>query len=333
MTSAKTWLIINPTAGRNNGDRVGHQLKDYLATRNFPVTIHEPAGEDKFTDMARRALHEGVDNLILAGGDGTFNLAINCLLRAWCEEHGCEQANTFPELPLTLGFIPTGTGNDFIKATAIPGKWQAACDVIIAGKTRTIDLGRVKVNDGSTADKANPNTDWHYFLNNIASGLDAQVGITATKVPLLRGNSVYLAALAYHLWKGYAGNDVEITFADDSATHRGPIGLCAVSNGVCYGGTFNIAPEAKLDDGLFSIVLAEWRGRFPTIKAIAAVLKGTHHSSPVVTTWQSSGVTVKTTHPIPLVTDGELVDASVTDYTVELLSRSARIFDGQKGTS
>lgn len=323
MANQQTWLIINPTAGRNAGNRLAHLIQDYLAERDFPVTIHAPAGEDKFSAMAREAFDQGVDNLILAGGDGTFNLAINCLMRTWYETHQCEPLS---ELPLKLGFIPTGTGNDFIKATNIPGKWQAACDVIIAAHTRTIDVGRVTVNQGSTAGAPDA-YEWHYFLNNIASGLDAQVGITATKVPILRGNSVYIAALMYHLWKGYAGNTVEISFADQTTVHRGPIGLCAVSNGVCYGGTFNIAPEAELDDGLFNVVLAEWQGRFPTVKAISAVLNGTHHHSPVVTMWQTTGVSVKTEIPIPLVTDGELVDEAVTDYSVEILNRSVRIFD------
>ena len=141
----------------------------------------------------------------------------------------------------------------------------------------------------------------------------------------MRGQIVYVLALLYHLIKGSKQNLATLRFINTQqaiADYKGPLALAATSNGVCYGGTFHIAPDASLDDGLFDVVIGEWHGRLATLKIIFGLLKGKHMQSKHVHGWQCQGINISTENPIPIASDGELVHEAVTKYQVTVLPKA-----------
>ncbi|CAD5943974.1 YegS/Rv2252/BmrU family lipid kinase [Planktothrix agardhii] len=116
-------LIFNPVAG------VGNANQDLLLIRQllepyFHLKVCLTTRENDPTQLAQDAIAENVDLVIASGGDGTVSAVAGAVI------------NT----NIPLGIIPRGTANAFSVALGIPTNIQGACEVIIAGLTRTVDM-------------------------------------------------------------------------------------------------------------------------------------------------------------------------------------------------
>ena len=136
-----------------------------------------------------------------------------------------------------LGVIPTGTGNDFAKASSIPLDWEQATRLlgvrIVAGATwRRVDVGRMNE---------------RYFANGVGIGFDARITKVARSYRWPIGDLVYLLALLRCIVDGVT--TPAMTISAEELTRSGPTTLVNVSNGAWIGGMFHIAPMADNSDG------------------------------------------------------------------------------------
>jgi len=125
------YVIVNPIAGRGYGARAAPEIERILNGLGvaFDLTLTARAGEA--VDLARRAVLDGYDTIVAAGGDGTYQEVINGMLQAADDgEVG------------TLGVLPVGSGCDFSYAVGIPPTLEEACARLVDGQARPIDLGR-----------------------------------------------------------------------------------------------------------------------------------------------------------------------------------------------
>ncbi len=115
----KTKLIVNPVSGTDEGLKVLPAINARLREAG-PVDVVLTIGPGDATDAARRAVEEGYERVVSAGGDGTLNEALNGIASV---DGGLDA--------VALGVIPIGTGNDFATALGLPQDAEAAAAMLL----------------------------------------------------------------------------------------------------------------------------------------------------------------------------------------------------------
>lgn len=288
-------LIVNPAAGRGAGRRLARAVHRRLADLGMHATLRQAEAPGHITALVADALARGEPRIVIAGGDGSLNEAVN----GYVGRAGPEQA---------LALVPIGTGNDFAKAAGIPRRWQDACEVVVHGTPRDVDAGCC-------------NGRW--FINGVGAGLDARVAQAASRVRWIRGSLTYaiglLRVLADH--RRPPNGIIE----HDAGTYRGGITLVAIMNGRVLGGLFPIAPSADPADGELNLVIGSDLSRRQIVALLPALLRGRHLGRPRVTCVTTRDVRVRVDEPVPLQIDGEVLGAPVTEIAVTLAPAAVRL--------
>lgn len=173
-------IIANPTAGSSAGKRAIPQIERLFAKYqlNFNLVCTERPWHA--AKLAKEAVDADYNVIIAAGGDGTSNEVINCLMEAKLEG----------KRALTLGVLGVGRGSDFAYGVNIPYDLEHACQVLVEDHRRAIDIGRVvggKYPQG------------RYFSNCVGVGFDAIGTIEAAKLPR-RQPGLVTGFAAAHRW-------------------------------------------------------------------------------------------------------------------------------------
>jgi YegS/Rv2252/BmrU family lipid kinase len=294
----KTLVIINPWAGRGTAGRRRPELEQALRQSGADYTIVATHARGGATELAWQGIEQGCERVIAVGGDGTLNEVVN----------GIKGAEADLGRRARLGIIPLGTGSDFIKAldgveaNDIDGGIRRA----ISNRTRTVDLGRVRVGDGEP----------RYFINALGMGLDAQVAAESLKLTKLKGIAVYLVAIIRAL-ANYKAHPMTVEY-DGHRVHRRLLFACP-ANGRCQGGGFWLTPDALIDDGLLDVCLVDKMRLDEIIRHIPKVMEGTHTGLRQVTMGRARDIKVTCAAPIPVATDGEVISTDARSVSVETL--------------
>ncbi len=254
-------LLVNPAARSGAHTGAAPRAAQRLRSHGIRTTIISGGSAAESSELLRTAIGLGTDAVVVAGGDGTVNLAIQ------------EVAGT----GIPLGVVPAGTGNDLAAAVGLTELHiDAAADAIAAGATRDIDLARVTRDDGST----------QYFGTVLASGFDSKVNDRANAMRWPRGGSRYnIAILVEFLALARIPYDVELHLEDGTTEHIvGDLVMATVGNGRTYGGGIPICPDADIADGVLDVTLVRPAGRLRLLRLLPRVYRGTHTTVPEVTT-------------------------------------------------
>jgi diacylglycerol kinase (ATP) len=240
-------LLTNPTAGRGRGARSRDAVLGRLRDAGLVVRNLQGRDADEALDLARQCVADGVESLVVSGGDGMVHLG----------------AQAVATTATRLGIIPTGTGNDVARYFDLPRKDPlAAADRVIAGRTRTIDLAR----SGS-----------RYFVTVLAAGFDAIVNERANRMTWPKGQMRYNLATVAEL---RTFEPLPYTLDLDGEVRRLDAMLVAVGNGPSFGGGLRITEGALLDDGLLDVVIIRPMSRPGLIRTYPKLFKGTHVTVP-----------------------------------------------------
>ncbi len=202
---------------------------------------------DEALDLARQCVADGVDALVVCGGDGMAHLG----------------AQAVATTGIPLGIIPAGTGNDVARYFDLPRKDPlAAADRVIAFEPRTIDLAR---------------SGTKYFITVLAAGFDAIVNERANRMTWPKGQMRYNLATLAEL---RVFEPLPYTIELDGETRRLDAMLVAVGNGPSFGGGLRITEGAVLDDGLLDVVIIKPMSKANLIKTYPKLFKGTHTTHP-----------------------------------------------------
>ncbi|WP_457206366.1 diacylglycerol kinase [Nocardioides sp. P5_C9_2] len=236
-------LLTNPTAGGGRGGRYREAALRRL--RDSGLVVRNLAGRDadEAADLALASVADGVEALVVCGGDGLVHLAVQAL------------AGT----GVPLGIIPAGTGNDVARYLDLPRRDPvAAADRVVARRTRTLDLAR----SGS-----------RHFVTVMAAGFDAIVNERANAMRWPRGQMRYNLATVAEL---RTFRPLPYTLDLDGATRRVDAMLVAVGNGPSFGGGLRITEGALLDDGLLDVVIIKEMSRAKLVRTYPKLFSGTH---------------------------------------------------------
>lgn len=250
-------LVVNERSGGGRAGRmlpkVARRLREQIPTAELHIISSSSWTEaEKLTRAAALEARPG-DALLVMGGDGMAHLGLNAAA-------GTEA---------TLGLIPAGTGNDFARGVGVPRTVDEAVGVIVAGRTRTVDLARI----------SNDTFPRRYVGAVVSTGYDARVNRSTNHIRLRLG------ALSY----GYIALRELASFSPlhydmiiDGVRRRQEAMLVAVSNTGIFGGGMRIAPEADPTDGLLDVTVVGPVSRTTLLRLLPAMYSGAFVRHPCV---------------------------------------------------
>ncbi|MDY0395646.1 diacylglycerol kinase [Virgibacillus halophilus] len=267
-------IIYNPTSGREAFRKELPVVLEKFEIAGYETSTHATTGEGDASDAARKAIDRGYDLIVAAGGDGTINEVIN----------GMAEQDGRPK----LGIIPVGTTNDFARALSIPKGIQNAVDIILEDKSMPLDIG--KVND-------------HYFMNIAGGGK-----LTELTYEVPSKLKTMIGQLAYYI-KGIemlpfikpTHTRVEL----DGELIDEDIMMFLVSNTNSVGGFEKLAPDAKMNDGYFDVLILRKSNLAEFIRLATLALRGTHLDDPLIIYQKARHIKVTPEDKMQLNIDGE----------------------------
>lgn len=287
----KALVLINDISGDRVPNSVTFEgLRGRLESAGLSLDVHLLKPEDDARKLSRAALERGAGMIIVAGGDGTVSLAAAELVHS----------------EAALGILPLGTFNNIARSLAIPLEAEAAADVLIQGKVRTIDVGRV--------------AEGPHFFEVAGAGIDAALFPLGEEIK--SGGWGRLLEFTQRTIR-YRPHRVTLTFdcpvREALATSTGSRYsdrtlsgrsvrlrslLVAVANGPYYGGGFAVAPGARLTDGKLTVAVYRNFSKLELMRHFLAIAGGQHRRSLKVETFHVQRVRIASTRPLPFHLDG-----------------------------
>jgi len=242
-------VIYNPTAGRGKARRWVREVEEHLRGRGARADCEPSTGPDDLVRIASESSRAGYDRVVVVGGDGTLNLALR----------------EFDLAKGTLALIPTGSGDDFARVAGIPRNIRGACDTVLTGRVREVDV--------ALANNLR-------YLGVAGLGFDSEVAEFANRnVKFLRGSAVYLYAI-FRVLPRFTPRAVRVR--SENGTRQVQIMFAAVGNTRQYGGGIRITPDAVIDDGLLDLCIVHETSRAQLLKTLPQAYTGAHVKSPFV---------------------------------------------------
>ena len=241
-------LIANPHAGRGGPEQRAEAIRRFcrlLKSRGVDVEVRPTMGPNDATRLARQAVSEGFSEVIVSGGDGTINEALQGLIGG----------------NVRLGIWPRGTANVLGRELRMPRQLETLVEVIAAGNTRRIHAGCAT--SESTGEK-------RYFLLMAGIGLDAAI-ISQVRSGLKKrlGEAAFWYSGLEHLarWK-------PVPFVVEVDGERHPATFAAIGKAPRYGGNLAITPRARMDRPEFEICLIDSASRLRFLKLLPLAMFG-----------------------------------------------------------
>ena len=287
------YIIINPFSGKDKGKKVLLEVEEILKSRSveYKVLCSEYSGH-AVALASICANDETCTCVAVIGGDGTFNEVINGF-------YPCQKP---------IGFIPAGTGNDFVRTIGIPKDTAKALDIILKGKTVMGDI--IKHDKG-------------YCLNLLGTGFDVEILLRANKYrKIFKGAMSYYLALLVTL---LVFKNRTFTFSIDNGQKRSEKGLIlAFANGIYCGGGLPVCPSSDATDGKCNFVLIKKVNRLKLPYLFAKFLKGKVLELNCVESCFCDSITLEVSPYLPLNNDGELMD--FTSLTARIIPKAINMF-------
>jgi len=261
-------VVFNPAAKGEKALRV----RDRIHALSPHAVVRETQNAGDAERFASRAMRDGYETVVAAGGDGTVNGVVNGIAGS----------------DVRIGILPVGTMNLFAAELGIPPKLEDAWRVIEGGQERAIDL---------------PMAGDHYFVQMAGLGLDAQV-VKETD-PGLRKNFGPLSYVVSLAQIASRQPPVIRIRTDEGAAREGAFVL--IGNGRFYGAPLPIFRNALPDDGLLDVLIFREFGHFEILRYLQGVVFGTHLDMPDVEYFQCRSLVAESATEVPVEADGELI--------------------------
>jgi diacylglycerol kinase (ATP) len=292
----KIALLTNPKAGHGKAVEAARRARVRFA--ELGVKVHELTGVDASESqaLARAAVDDGVDALVVVGGDGMVHLALPAVVGT--------------QTP--LGVIPAGTGNDGAREYGWPRRApERAADVVAAGHVRIVDVGKAVTADGRET----------MFGSVLAAGFDSLVSDRTNRMRWPHGRARYNVAMLAE-FVNLRPLPFVITLDDATVIERDVL-LVAAGNTRSYGGGMTICPGADPSDGMLDVTIGAAAPRRDVLRMMPQVYRGTHVRSSQVQCLRTTGLRLESPG-INAYADGEYlgplpVQVSVLPHSLRIL--------------
>lgn len=275
MIMKRARIIYNPTSGREIFRKHLPEVLEKLEVAGYEASCHATTCAGDATVAAKIAVERGFDVIIAVGGDGTLNEVVAGI-------------GGFEKRP-KLGLIPMGTTNDFARAVHIPRKIDEAIDIIIKGDTLPVDVGLLN--------------EERYFINIAAGGRITELTYEVpSKMKTVLGQLAYYLK-AIEMIPSIKATHMHIDIDGEVFDGSAMMFLCGLTNSV--GGFEKLAPDASINDGLFTVIVLKECNIADFIKLATLALRGEHLSDERVIYKKANRVVVKSDEEVHLNLDGE----------------------------
>lgn len=283
--AARYLAVVNPAAGGGASGKRAPAALDRLRQGGLQVDVVETKAAGEARDITRRERAAGRRHFIAVGGDGTSFEIVNGLL---------ETPTQRPDERPSLGFLPLGTGNSFLRDFTDQGA-EYAIDALLQGKLRPCDVIRVTHTTGAV-----------HFINIFSIGFVADVCVTRNRRFAALGEFGYNLATVLGV-VGLRPYVFPMQIAGRPAIDREPMTFLSVNNSRYTGGKMIMAPDANTRDGLLDIIRVGELGRVGLLTTFPKIFKGTHVQHPSVTCAQAPALDFQLDREIACMIDGEIL--------------------------
>jgi len=281
--SAQYLAIVNPAAGGGRCAKLVEPALDRLRAAGIGVDVIRADYPGHATQIARHAYARGQRHFIAVGGDGTSYEIVNGL---------------FPDAESrerpTLGFLPLGTGNSFLRDFSHQGL-EYAIQTLTAEKTQPCDVIRLTHKQGVL-----------YYINLLSVGFAADVAATRKRRFKSMGELGYLLAVFSRLIT-LNRRAFPLRIDGQPELDRRPCLFLSFNNSKFTGGKMMIAPQADISDGLIEYVRWGPIGRLGLIRNLHTLYDGSHLRHPLASRQSVHEVEFEIESPTDVMIDGEVL--------------------------
>lgn len=239
----KILVITNPLAGAGKALRLLPKIRQWLPASHHEFSFSTTRSPDEIRSEIRNAPVQGIEALLLIGGDGTVHQALPAIA----------------ETRIPFGFLPCGRGNDFARNIGLSTNLRDNCSIPSNPSFHQIDLPRINNIP---------------FVAVAYVGFDAEVNRLANDGRGYFGGTLGYIVCMLKTLKNFRPFEVEITIDDHTWKER--VMMVTVANGPFYGGGMKIAPDANMNDGVLDICIVKEISKSELLWQFPKVFKGTH---------------------------------------------------------
>jgi YegS/Rv2252/BmrU family lipid kinase len=274
--------IVNPAAGGGRSAKLAGPALARLREGGIAVDVIASTGTGHAVDLAREGYSQGYRRFIAVGGDGTAHEILNGIF-----------SGGSPPKRISLGFLPLGTGNSFLRDFTNDGV-ESSLQAILADRKRPVDLLRLTHADGQI-----------YSFNLLSVGFTADVGALTNRYFKSLGHLGYLLGVFVRIAQLRRRAFALRCDADKEWDERRCLFL-TFNNSKYTGGTMLIAPNADAADGLIEFVRWGPIGRFGLMRMLPKLYDGTHLEHPLAARRAVRHVEFNVPVPVDVMIDGEI---------------------------
>lgn len=275
MVTLKTYVILNPLASRAES---WEQIKS-IPDKRADVTVGETLKKGDASKLAVRAVEDGYDLIVAAGGDGTVNEVVNGLAPLSSEA--------------VLGVLPLGTGNDFTRSLGLPFDPVDAWDTIQEHNVRTLDIVEASREDTQ-----------RYLINVASGGLSGEIGREISSELKSTWGSLAYVMSAVQLALEISPYQAVLIDSEGRREECETVNVF-IANCSWTGGGMEVAPAADPTDGMFDVVTIGWDSTWDVVTALPTALQGSIHDTDIVGRRTVTALSVESHPAMPFNVDGE----------------------------
>lgn len=292
---SKTLIVLNPHAAGGRAGKLWEQIEPALFEYLGELVIAVTQSPDEVARHIDQAYQMGLTRVISIGGDGTNHSLINALI---------SHNEQYPDDPqMVYGMLPIGTGRDWARSLGIPFNIKDAAKWIAGATPQSVDVGHIAFNGKS-----------EYFLNIASAGIGGDVANRVDRVHNRRPWTFLKATVRSILT--YQPQAVQVLL-DGKEWYEGTTYAVAVANGTTFGHGMVVAPEAKISDGLFDVVMIEGVSKVRVLQALRMIYDGSHLQCPFVRFDRAQAVEIKSPNStLGMELDGESAQGSHIQFSI-----------------
>ncbi len=281
-------VIVNERACWGRCGSKVQKITELLRRQRFPFRLATSNAPRHAEELAAAAAADHADTVVIAGGDGTINEVVNGFLASGCDH-----------VP-RIGIIPLGSSNDFSKSLGIPQDLSQACQTIMSGTVRGVDVGRVGA---------------HYFCSASCLGYFAEIAARSLQMRRFGGSLRYTLPALGVIREMASGWQMNVR--TDHGVLHGTYAVLLVGNVSRFGG-LTMLPGARFNDGQLDCLLIEMGSKWEAVRLIPLVYRKALERHKRVVRFQTGALSVSLSHPSRLCNDGEVYPTAFhqLEYTV-----------------